>query len=208
MAAFPQLPDATARPLVRAARQYAQALWEADGDPNLSWLRLVGALEAAAETMPDWCGPSYELLAQGFKPMADVLQDCPEDVRERAADLLKGLTMVGWKLQRFVAAHPPTPPEQRPADETQRLPWNTLKPALAKVYAHRSAALHGGRPFPAPMCQPPGRTTADSPAEEVPGSGGWAGGGGWAQEDLPMLLHTFEHIVRHALLHWWRSSAN
>jgi hypothetical protein len=39
-------PDAIA--LTRAAGQYADALWWADADPRISWIKLVGALEVAA----------------------------------------------------------------------------------------------------------------------------------------------------------------
>lgn len=28
-------------------------------------------------------------------------------------------------------------------------------------------------------------------------------GGVWIKEDIPMLLHLFEHIVRGTLLNWW-----
>ena len=31
------------------------------------------------------------------------------------------------------------------------------------------------------------------------------GGGVWLEEDIPLLLHTFEYITRETLLSWWRS---
>jgi len=33
--------------LVRSARAYEDGLWVADGDPQLAWLRLIGAVELA-----------------------------------------------------------------------------------------------------------------------------------------------------------------
>lgn len=37
-------------------------------------------------------------------------------------------------------------------------------------------------------------------------SGGMSVSGGvWLTKDIPMLLHTFEYIVRHALNGWWSS---
>jgi hypothetical protein len=47
--AFGQLsgPDAVA--VMRSAHQYADALWLCDADPRMSWIKLFGALEAAAD---------------------------------------------------------------------------------------------------------------------------------------------------------------
>ncbi len=45
------LPDRTAQQtnaLIKAARQYQQAVWVADSDPSLAWLMLVSAVETAA----------------------------------------------------------------------------------------------------------------------------------------------------------------
>ena len=58
-----------------------------------------------------------------------------------------------------------------------------------------------------PMCDPPGHRH-DNFLKEQPGTPAIGGkGGAWAAKDMPMLLHTFEYIVRHALLKWWRSIA-
>ncbi len=45
---YPTLERADALMLVKAARQYQQAVWYADTDPNLAWLMLVSAVETAA----------------------------------------------------------------------------------------------------------------------------------------------------------------
>jgi hypothetical protein len=71
------------------------------------------------------------------------------------------------------------------------------------IYGHRSKALHTGKPFPMPMLEPP-RRAGDQPLPEVPlgmSSGGL--GGIWMAAETPMLLATFEHIARGALLKWW-----
>lgn len=45
---YGQLTGADATALTRASGQYADALWWADADPRVSWIKLVGALEVAA----------------------------------------------------------------------------------------------------------------------------------------------------------------
>jgi len=81
-----------------------------------------------------------------------------------------------------------------------------MKKLLTLVYNYRSRALHGGRPFPAPMCEPPmifGDTNV--PAERPLGITMSTRGGTWRAKDVPLCLHMFEHIVRGALLNWWES---
>ncbi len=78
-----------------------------------------------------------------------------------------------------------------------------MKKSLAKVYGYRSDALHGGIPFPPPMCAVPHQH--DGLAAETPGTAYSALGAVWTKKDLPMFLHTFEYIVRGALLKWWQS---
>ncbi len=79
-----------------------------------------------------------------------------------------------------------------------------LKKSLRKIYDWRYRSLHGGIPFPLPMCEPPfvhqGRF-----AEKPIGLASQAHGATWIAEDTPMLLHTFEYIVRKSLLSWWNS---
>lgn len=71
------------------------------------------------------------------------------------------------------------------------------------IYAHRSTALHAGKPFPLPMLERP-RSEENGAIQEVPWgltSGGQ--GGIWDSKEAPMLLSTFEHIARGSLLNWW-----
>ena len=78
---------------------------------------------------------------------------------------------------------------------------------MGKIYDWRSRALHDGVPFPAPMCQAP-KKLDDGHEEFLDGVAASSHGGSWVFEDLPMLLHVFEHIVRGTLLAWWRSLLN
>lgn len=81
-----------------------------------------------------------------------------------------------------------------------------MKAALRKIYAYRSRALHSGTPFPNPMCRAPLRHRDGEIPEEIPaGLASGALGATWLAEDTPMLLHTFAHIARGALLNWWTS---
>lgn len=72
-----------------------------------------------------------------------------------------------------------------------------------RIYGYRSAYLHGAKPFPLPMLELP-RMEENGAIQEVPyglNSGGL--GGVWEAAESPMLLSTFEHVVRGALLRWW-----
>ena len=80
-----------------------------------------------------------------------------------------------------------------------------MRRALEKIYHWRSRALHGGTPFPLPMCMAPRKFNANAYEEKPSGRRATALGGVWIAEDTPMLLNTFEYIVRNALLQWWRS---
>ncbi len=72
-----------------------------------------------------------------------------------------------------------------------------------RIYVHRSAALHAGKPFPLPMLEQP-RSEENGAIQEVPFGLNTGGLGGiWDAKEAPMLLATFEYIPRGALLTWW-----
>jgi hypothetical protein len=89
-----------------------------------------------------------------------------------------------------------------------------MRKYLNTIYGARSQDLHAGIPVPVPMCEPPKTVEAERPEgsgwrsalTEAP-SGEWTavGTSAWQAADTPMLLYTFEHIVRNVLLNWWRS---
>lgn len=111
------------------------------------------------------------------------------------------------KFVDFVLVFLPDPPSVRPYEWAQHS-WDTktMKASLETIYKYRSKALHGGKPFPAPMCDPPDRLGQEVGFGEIPtGLATSTKGGIWLKEDTPMLLHTFEYIVRGALLKWWQS---
>ena len=82
-----------------------------------------------------------------------------------------------------------------------------MKDTLQTVYEYRSKALHGGIPFPTPMCVPP-HPLWESYHVERPGGLAFAAQGGiWLQKDLPIHFHIFAYIVRGALLKWWQGLA-
>lgn len=140
--------------------------------------------------------PHLDLLLteHGGDPLAD-------KVAEMIADYM-GSTK---KFVDFCLAFLPDPPAPRPPEWCQ-LPWadREMRVALREVYRHRSQALHSGLPVPNPMCLPP-RKYEGAYSERIEGSAAGGLGGIWRSEDIPMLLHTFEHIARRALLGWWSS---
>lgn len=81
--------------------------------------------------------------------------------------------------------------------------WQRMGDHARRIYGYRSAYLHGAKPFPLPMLELP-RIEENGAIQEVPyglNSGGL--GGVWGAAESPMLLSTFEHVVRGALLRWW-----
>lgn len=170
---YPTLEKTNALMLVKAARQYQQAIWYADTDPNLAWLMLVSAVETAANHWRNGKG-------------------------------------VSRKFREFVSQFLSKAPESRPSP-MGRFPFEDktkLGEALKKIYNYRSKALHAGKPFPVPMCYSQGRYGGDDEIAEIPvGQASRALGSRWRHEDTPMVIHTFEHIVRSSLTEWWRSMA-
>lgn len=104
------------------------------------------------------------------------------------------------KFRDFVLEFLPEPPANRPSEFAQ-VPWDRkwMKKAMETIYGSRSSALHGGIPFPAPMCAPP-EQNADKLAERPISLATRMQSATWAADDTPMLLQTFEYIIRHCLV--------
>lgn len=203
---FPHLTAPIARTLVKSSRLYQQALWISNSAPEIAWLLLVSALETAAiqwsqdETAPvDRLRLAYPDLAAALGASSD------PTVLETTAIALQDLTRATAKFVGFTTTFAPEPPEKRPQWGRFDYAAPKLKAALRKVYHYRSRALHGGTPFPNPMCRPPLGHGEGAPEEVPSGLASGALGATWLAEDTPMLLHTFAHIVRGALLNWWTS---
>jgi hypothetical protein len=162
---YPGLSAVQAVALVRAARSYQEAMWVAENDPRQSWLRLVNAVEAAAQRWNPHEGPRARFVG-------------------------------------FVMAFRPKPPRPRPPSG-ERVDWRHMDKHLKAIYGHRNRDFHAGIPFPPPLCEPPIPTGRRAP-REIPFTPRVFGRRPrWKSNELPMLLHSFEYIVRRALQAWW-----
>lgn len=188
--------DATA--LVRAARAYQEAVWGIEADPNQGWIRLIGAIEAAAERWDSRTESAAEQFEVNVPRLAHwLLEHAPDGFELAAVELFNRLGSTS-RFLRFVLEHLPAAPPDRPSHGVVK--WEDLDESLRQIYGYRSKALHGGTPFPAPMCWPP----MERPYEERPGGlGAGTQDHMWDAAELPMLLHVFAYITRGCLLNWW-----
>ena len=191
--------------VVRAATQYADALWWADLDPRISWIKLVGALEIAAKDESDREGLSSlarfkRHMGLRYKHLKETFGEAVADAVAEKSDENAGTTS---RFVEFTVAHAPQPPDVRPLHG--QVDWSDLRRALRHVYDWRSLDLHAGIPFPGPMCEPPQHTGDDVATERFPALAASQGGANWPAERMPMYLHTFAFIARQALTDWWRS---
>lgn len=188
--------------LLRAAHQYADALWWADADPRIAWIKLFGALEAAAsawdiDARPD---PIAQLDRRHPGLSRRLKRDTP-DALTVVAESLSRILGAETKLLDFVLAHAPPAPTRRPT--FGQIDFDDLEQALRVLYDHRSRDLHGGIPIPDPLCRPPMLDDDRVPIEAFPALAAAAGGGSWPVDRLPMFLHTFAYIAGEALRRWW-----
>ena len=195
--------------LVRACKSYKEGLWVAESDPNLAWLLFVSALETAANDVFNPGGTSTERLRTARPEFARQLEEIGgREHLKMVADEVAHTLQSTKKFLDFVVKFAPRAPQERPRGKSLRLNWSksNLKKVFQKVYHYRSRALHTGVPFPAPMFRPPYVTQAMEPCSELPliGLGGYSSGGTWVPRDVPINLHTFHYITRHALLNWWQ----
>lgn len=197
--------------LVRAARFYQDALWVAESEPALAWLMLVSALETAANQWRGENGTAPERLAE-LKPdlVAGLVASGGDTLVQFVAEQIENTLGATRKFLDFTLTFLPFPPQLRP-NECDRISWESapMKKVLNVVYNYRSAALHGGTPFPAPMCEPP-QSYDDSVGYSELGTTALAAssyGGVWKAKDLPINLHAFHYIVRGTLLGWWETIA-
>lgn len=201
---LPDLDPRQAVALVRCARMYQEAVWVAENDPELAWLLLVSAVETAANQWRADTEAPLERLRASRPEVEELLKSHGfEVILEPLAELLAPYLGSTKKFVDFLITFLPAPPAARPPSFAQ-VPWAVpdLRGRLRTVYQYRSRALHAGTPFPGPMCIPPQGRGPD--AEEKPlGLAAAMLGGVWVEEDLPMMLHTFEFLAHGALLRWW-----
>lgn len=207
---YGQLPGEAAISLARAASQYADALWFADVDPRISWLKLVGALEAGANR---WNRQPSEVdidrIRRLWPELAEAMSGCPQDAKAQIAKLLSGQIKATAKFVSFLTTFAPDPPVRRPGG-ANRFDWSQLAQAARTIYELRSRDVHEGVPFPEPLCSPPREYVQPDAVEpeKIGGLGSRALGGYWPAERLPMYLHLFAYITRGALLNWWAAEAS
>jgi hypothetical protein len=208
LARYGELTPPTAVALVRAARFYEEAVWVADLDPQLSWLRLVTAVEAAAAkwegNLPD---RPTEWIHIAWPDLAAKLEQPGTAFFEDVAIILAPLVRSGRRFRAFAEAFMPQPLPRRPPPMAQ-VDWARMSEHLSKIYSHRSKALHEGIPFPASMCEIPNKWGADwdAPAER-PLAPTATSGAVWLPEAAPMLLHVFEYIAKATLQGWWQAAS-
>jgi hypothetical protein len=212
---YPDLSGPDALALARAARSYQEAIWVADGDPQLSWLLLVSAVETAAarwaRTTGTFSASDADVLRSGNPELSQLLYAAGGEqlLSGVAAHIAQGMK-AGHRFREFICTFAPTPPQPRPSSWCAT-DWTEagLRDALRKIYSHRSKALHESTPFPPPMCRPPSHLLNDegvtAPTEKPLGLSEFAHGGHWQASDTPMLLWVFEYIVRSSLMAWWTS---
>lgn len=204
-ASYPRLSRSEAISLVRSARLYQDALWIAEAQPALSWLLFVSALEVVAVHHQD-SSLSREQILKSWKPKlyADLEKTGDPTVISKVAKHLERSLDSQKRLLAFLQAFRPGPPP-RPNGAYRPISWEwvDLESALRKIYEYRSRALHDGTPFPEPMCHP--EFQAGLHLEKPDAIATATNEAAWRSDDLPMLLHVFEHIARNTIVNWWRS---
>jgi hypothetical protein len=203
---FPRLTPADSIAVVRAARLYQEAVWVAESEPWLTWLLLVTALETGAN---HWHGKKsasnrHRMHVANEKLEKLLVERCGDDLATEVAEMIGGSLKATQKFIEFTSHFLPGPPDLRPPEAFQ-LSWEeaALRSAIAKVYDHRSKALHQGLWLPWPMSWPPRFLGTENVERTISSAGGR--GGMWKPDEIPMMLHVFEHITRGVLLRWWES---
>lgn len=201
-----ELPPKDAVALVRSARLFQDGLWLSESDPALSWLLLVSAVETAAYQWREAQEEPEQKLRSSKPDLVAYLESVggPELVLRIASEFVSIMGSTK-KFVDFVLQFRPAPPEVRPHSIYQ-LAWDNrhLRDVMRQIYNYRSRALHGGIPFPAPMCMPPQDWISTPIPHEIIGHNIGTVGAAWSKDDLPIYLHTFVYIVQGALINWWK----
>ncbi|WFE69941.1 hypothetical protein P8S55_09060 [Halomonas sp. M1] len=193
--------------LVRAARQYQDAIWIAESEPELAWLMLVSAIETAAN---EWSAQDLSPIEKMKKSKPDlsdlIVSRGGEELLEVIAKDFAPTLGATNKFIKFCLGFFPDPPAIRPCEHA-RVKWSKtgFKSIINVVYKYRSIALHAGIPFPAPLCSPPEKTSA---AEGLSEKGCLflavhTLGASWKSDDLPISMNTFSYFVNGVLNNWW-----
>lgn len=188
--------------LIKSARNYQNALWICESSPNMGWLLLVSALECAAEQWSKSKSSKEERLKQAKPELYKMLDnDKFKQLIPIIAEEFSTSFGATKKFIDFCTHYLPDEPEVRPKGGKIDWEYDSLKVIFKKVYDYRSKALHGGQPFPEPMCCPPeswdGYSERATPSSTL--------GGTWLAKDVPINLNTFNLMVHSILNKWWQS---
>lgn len=200
---YPSMEPSKAVALARAARLYQSALWNADLDPNSSWLALVSAVEVVAVAWRTDGSEPVELLRQLAPDIFATLEKGSSAVLREIAPKLAPMLKATTRFVSFLQGHVPSAPWPRPPSGAIEWTKSRLRDPLRRVYDHRSRALHDGTPFPIPMCEAPTSLDNGSFSERPFGLGTKTADATWLEQDVPMNLFAFTHLVRGAICKWW-----
>ncbi|EGR2205724.1 TPA: hypothetical protein NKX25_002856 [Vibrio parahaemolyticus] len=202
---FGKLSPDVAEKVVKCCRQYQNALWVSETNPELCWLMLISAIEIAAN---EWAkneqSELYNLANSYPEFFEQLLQNGDEDLLKSAADTFSPITKATSKFIKFCKHFSPETLTQK---DSRGFKYSSTKltNALRTIYNHRSQALHAGVPFPAPMCEPP-EEYEQGIYQQVPNQlGVYMRGATWVGADIPMTLHLFHFLAREILVKWVRS---
>ncbi len=174
----------------------------------MAWLLLVTAVETAAHHWRKATVSPMSWLRERKPKLRDLFKkEGRDDLLDAVARELANLVGATAQFRGFLEAFCPNAPAERP-QECYQHSWERkdLRKSFGAIYSRRSDFVHSGIAFPAMMCQRPYQDEQDKKryAEKPMGSAMATQGASWKQEDAPMQLHIFEHIVRGALLEWWK----
>lgn len=195
--------------LVRSARMYQEALWVAESEPELAWLMLISAVETAANHWSSEKESPVERLRTAKPELAKILLESGGETLLQSVAIEIASTLGSTnKFIKFCLEFFPEEPEKRP-NNGYKVKWSKtgFRDILNKLYGYRSSALHGGIPFPAPLCTPPEYISHNMCFTEKGGSGlaTHTLGASWESKDLPITMNTFHYFVNGVLNKWWRS---
>jgi len=163
---------------------------------------LISALEVAASHWVKKKRSNIERLKFSFPDHYKYLESLENpDLIKQTANTFIDITRATQKFIDFCSQFKPRHLEQ-PKSAGFDYTTENITNAFKKIYEYRSKALHGGVPFPAPMCSPP--DLIDNQYWQRPsGLARSSLGSTWIKEDLPMNLHLFHYLSREILLAWW-----
>ncbi|MCL4065938.1 hypothetical protein M3484_05095 [Pseudomonas sp. GX19020] len=199
-----QLCEADATALVKAARMFQNATWIANADPAMAWLMYVSAAETTAVRYDTGASAPDIDPATSYPKIVKILEKSGRmDLLPEILGALRPQTRALAKFLHFIARFSPRPPEPRPQHGAFDFSELSVRAAMKSIYTHRSNALHSGTAMPLPMCLPPSVGKQGEVVETPWGVGTETRDANWLHDETPMLLGTFAHIVREAILGWW-----